>query len=144
MKEDLITKHRPRTFEDFWTQRGPVWDIREFLCSRTMPVSIVLAGPYGTGKTSLALLAGQSVACLKPDEGNPCFECDGCRLVDLRFMGYGSRLVIHGGRPNFDELRKFCWECTNCYAAFPDRHNVIVIDEAHELSEHQQAEFFRS
>lgn len=140
MKEDLITKHRPRTFESFWTQSGPVEDIRELLRSGTMPVSIVLVGTYGTGKTSLAYLMGQSVACLRPNDCNPCYECDGCRLVDLRFMGYGSRLVIHGGRPNFEELRRFCWECSHCYAAFPDRHNVIVLDEAHELNSHQQAE----
>lgn len=144
MKEDLITKCRPKKFEDFWTSPGPVSDVRKFICDGSLPLSLVFAGPYGTGKTSLALLISRTCTCENPTNGNPCLTCFGCSLydeqeMDTSIMGHGTRLLLHGAFPAMKSFKKFCWSCRRVLTAKENLHNVIILDEAHELRERQQA-----
>lgn len=144
MREDLITKYRPRTFEDFWTLAGPVNAIRTFLSGGFLPLAFVFAGAFGTGKTSLALLISRTCTCENPNNGNPCLVCKGCRLrddqeMDTSCMGYGTRLFLHGACLDMKTFETFCWRCRHVPTANENLHNVIILDEAHELTTRQQA-----
>ncbi len=47
------------------------------------PQSILVVGPAGVGKTTLALDLAAGLLCIDPDpERRPCRACRGCRLVD--------------------------------------------------------------
>ena len=47
------------------------------------PHAIVIAGPAGVGKTTLAIDLAAGLLCDAPDPADrPCRECRGCRLVD--------------------------------------------------------------
>jgi DNA polymerase III subunit delta' len=60
------------------------------------PGSIVLAGPSGVGKTTLALDLAAGLLCTAPDPADrPCRECRGCRLV-----AHGSHADLHRLAPS--------------------------------------------
>jgi DNA polymerase-3 subunit delta' len=47
------------------------------------PQALILAGPQGVGKTTLALDLAAGLLCEAPDPADrPCRECRGCRLVE--------------------------------------------------------------
>ena len=61
----------------------------------TAPHAIVIAGPAGVGKTTLALDLAAGLLCTAPaPEARPCRECRGCRLVDR-----GSHADLHRLQP---------------------------------------------
>ena len=47
----------------------------------TLPASILLHGPTGTGKQRLALWIGQLLLCENGSSGTPCDACQSCRMV---------------------------------------------------------------
>jgi hypothetical protein len=75
------------------------------------PHAVLLAGPRGVGKTTLALDLAAGLSCEAPDPADrPCRGCRGCRMVDhgnhpdvhrLGPAGPGDQIVIggHGSRP---------------------------------------------
>ena len=62
----------------------------------TPPHAIVIAGPAGVGKTTLALDLAAGLLCDAPDPAErPCRECRGCRLVER-----GSHADLHRLAPS--------------------------------------------
>jgi len=55
------------------------------------PHAIVVTGPAGVGKTTLALDLAAGLLCIAPEPADrPCRDCRGCRLVD-----HGSHADLH-------------------------------------------------
>jgi DNA polymerase-3 subunit delta' len=67
-------------FQDFIGNTATVTHLREAVRSGRFPHSLILAGPRGSGKYTLALMLAKAVNCLSPIEtdGLPDF-CDQCR-----------------------------------------------------------------
>ncbi len=67
-------------FQDFLGNTATVTHLREAVRSERFPHSLILAGPRGSGKYTLALMLAKAVNCLSPIEtdGLPDF-CDHCR-----------------------------------------------------------------
>jgi DNA polymerase III subunit delta' len=69
-------------FQDFLGNTATVTHLRESIRSGRFPHSMILAGPRGAGKYTLALMLAQAVNCLKPTEpdGLPdfCGVCSNC------------------------------------------------------------------
>jgi DNA polymerase-3 subunit delta' len=60
------------------------------------PGAVVLAGPQGSGKTTLALDLAAGLLCDAPEPNDrPCRECRGCRLV-----GHGAHADLHRLAPS--------------------------------------------
>jgi DNA polymerase-3 subunit delta' len=81
-------------FQDFLGNAATVTHLRESVRSGRFPHSMILAGPRGAGKYTLALMLAQAVNCLKPA------ETDG--LPD--FCGVCSNCVRIGAAANLDAL----------------------------------------
>jgi DNA polymerase-3 subunit delta' len=72
-------------FQDFLGNAATVTHLRESIRSGRFPHSMILAGPRGAGKYTLALMLAQAVNCLKPTEtdGLPdfCGRCSNCLRI---------------------------------------------------------------
>ena len=74
-------------FQDFLGNTATVTHLRESVRAGRFPHSLILAGPRGAGKYTLALMLAQAVNCLNPTEtdGLPdfCGQCPNCtRIAD--------------------------------------------------------------
>ena len=72
-------------FQDFLGNTATVTHLRESVRSGRFPHSLILAGPSGAGKYTLALMLAQAVNCLRPTEtdGLPdfCGVCSNCARI---------------------------------------------------------------
>ncbi len=68
------------SFQDFLGNESAVRHLREALASGRLPHTLILAGPRGAGKYTLALMLAQAANCLDPrqSDGLPDF-CGTCR-----------------------------------------------------------------
>jgi DNA polymerase-3 subunit delta' len=74
-------------FQDFLGNNATVTHLREAVRAERFPHSLILAGPRGAGKYTLALMLAKAVNCLQPTESNGlpdfCGICRNCaRIAD--------------------------------------------------------------
>lgn len=128
----LTEKYRPRRFRDVVGQSGLVgWMKAQIRAGE--PKSVLINGPFGTGKTSAGLIYARAILCSRPDEGEPCGTCDSCR----QFGDRGERasnvtLFKCGETSTVEEVR----ELLNIarHTPFAGDWRVLLLDEAHVLS----------
>ena len=69
-------------FSDFHGNTETVHRLREMLARQRLPQAVILAGPAGSGKYTLALMLARAMNCLAPvqTDGLPdfCGQCSGC------------------------------------------------------------------
>ncbi|MGA9127738.1 MAG: DNA polymerase III subunit delta' [Terracidiphilus sp.] len=74
-------------FSDFLGNSATVNRLRESIGAERFPQSLILAGPRGAGKYTLALMLAQAVNCLEPmkSDGLPdfCGRCANCTRIAL-------------------------------------------------------------
>ncbi len=74
-------------FQEFLGNPATVTRLRESIAAGRFPQSLILAGPRGAGKYTLALMLAKSVNCLHPTEtdGLPdfCGVCSNCARISL-------------------------------------------------------------
>jgi DNA polymerase III subunit delta' len=72
-------------FQDFLGNTQTVTHLRESIRAQRFPHSLILAGPKGSGKYTLALMLAKAVNCLNPTEsdGLPdfCGRCSNCLRI---------------------------------------------------------------
>ena len=72
-------------FQNFLGNTATVTHLRESVRANRFPQSMILAGPKGAGKFTLALMLAQAVNCLEPTEsdGLPdfCGHCSNCTRI---------------------------------------------------------------
>jgi DNA polymerase-3 subunit delta' len=69
-------------FSDFYGNSDAVRQLRDMLARGRFPQAVILAGPAGSGKYTLALMLGKAMNCLAPlsTDGLPdfCGQCSNC------------------------------------------------------------------
>ncbi|MGA7379754.1 MAG: DNA polymerase III subunit delta', partial [Terriglobales bacterium] len=70
------------SFSDFYGNSDVVANLREMLSRKRFPQAVILAGPAGSGKYTLALMLAKAMNCLEPvtTNGLPdfCGKCSNC------------------------------------------------------------------
>lgn len=133
----LAVKYRPRVLEDVVGQDVPVKIVRNILkryhgkgCDASfLPNSIILEGPWGSGKTTLARILARYLNC----EHGPmqaCGECKSCQDIEHD----RSRNLIEvdaASNRGIAEINRLKDRTT--YKS-TGRVMVVVLDEVHQLS----------
>lgn len=127
----LYRKYRPATFSDVVGQDHITKTLKNELDSGKVVHAYLFTGTRGTGKTSCAKILAKAVNCLNPVNGDPCGECEICRMVavdeatDIVEMDAAS----NNGVDDIRELR----EQVN-FSPAVCKYRVYIIDEVHMLS----------
>lgn len=142
MSTSLAVRHRPTTWATVAGQQSLVTVLRSAASLETVPQQILLAGPSGVGKTTLARIFAAALFCPHASDGSGCGTCETC--VDV--TGPGGRhpdLIEKDAASNggVDAIRALVEEAH--LAPMRASHRVYIIDEAHGLTAHGAQAFLK-
>jgi hypothetical protein len=81
--KELLERHRPKGFDEVLGQKELVSTLAKRVTTKDHSRHIVLHGPEGSGKLTLARLYAQALQCVEPTPtGSPCQRCDPCLAFD--------------------------------------------------------------
>jgi DNA polymerase-3 subunit gamma/tau len=127
----LARKWRPQRFEDVTGQEHVTTALRNAIAMGRVPHAILLCGPRGVGKTTIARILARCLNCEKGPTATPCGACASCAEIasgsatDVQEIDAASRTSVDDVRELIESVR---------YAAAPGKHRIFVVDEVHMLS----------
>ena len=128
----LYRKYRPKTFAEIEGQEHIVRTMQGALLSGNVGHAYLMAGPRGTGKTTMARLLAKALNCTsRKTSTEPCNNCSSCieinegRSLDLIEIDAASNRGI-------DEIRNL--KDSARVAATSGNYKVFLIDEVHMLT----------
>jgi DNA polymerase-3 subunit gamma/tau len=128
----IARKWRPQTFADVVGQRHVTQTLQNAIRANRVAHAYIFAGVRGVGKTTTARVLAKAMNCAKGPTAEPCNECDSCREITS-----GNSLDVleidaasNRGIDQIRELREMVR-----YAAVGGRYKVVILDEAHQLTD---------
>ena len=127
----LYRKFRPPVFSQIVGQEHITRTLRNQIVAERVGHAYLFNGGRGTGKTSAAKVFARAVNCLNPQDGEPCNECEICKmalsgsLTDIVEMDAASNNSVEDIRSIRDEVN---------FLPTIAKYRVYIIDEVHMLS----------
>jgi DNA polymerase-3 subunit gamma/tau len=128
----IARKWRPQRFEEVAGQQHVTRTLGNAIRNGRIPPAYIFSGPRGVGKTTTARILAKALNCEKGPTPEPCNECRICKDITA-----GSSLDVleidaasNRGIDQIRELRE-----TVRYASAGGRYRVVILDEAHQLTD---------
>lgn len=136
----LIQSARPQTFSQVAGQKIPKALLTSIVKNpKTSPKSIILCGPFGTGKTTQARIFARAINCEHPhSNGDPCGKCQVCNSK-LDESPYYTE--YDASQLKLDNVRNLA---DTWFSTLKNGYRVIVFDECHLLSSQVQSALLKS
>ncbi|MGA8368112.1 MAG: DNA polymerase III subunit gamma/tau [Candidatus Acidiferrales bacterium] len=128
----IARKYRPQTFAEIVGQQHVTQTLANAIQSGRVAHAYIFSGVRGVGKTTTARILAKALNCAKGPTAEPDNTCDSCREISA-----GTSLDVleidaasNRGIDQIRELREMVR-----YAPAARRYKVVILDEAHQLTE---------
>ena len=128
----IARKYRPQTFGDLVGQQHVTRTIANAIQANRVAHAYIFSGVRGVGKTTTARILAKALNCVKGPTIAPDGTCDACREIAA-----GTSLDVieidaasNRGIDQIRELREMVR-----YAPASSRYKVVILDEAHQLTD---------
>jgi DNA polymerase-3 subunit gamma/tau len=128
----IARKYRPQTFSDIVGQQHVTKTLANAIQSNRVAHAYIFSGVRGVGKTTTARILAKALNCAKGTTAEPDNTCDSCREIAA-----GTSLDVleidaasNRGIDQIRELREMVR-----YAPASSRYKVVILDEAHQLTD---------
>jgi DNA polymerase III subunit gamma/tau len=128
----IARKWRPQTFGEVVGQRHVTQTLENAIQQNRLAHAYIFSGTRGVGKTTTARILAKCLNCVKGPTATPCNECEACRAITTG----GSLDVLEidaASNRGIDQIRELR-EMVR-YAPAANRYKVIILDEAHQLTD---------
>jgi DNA polymerase III subunit gamma/tau len=128
----IARKYRPQTFSEIVGQQHVTKTLANAIHSNRVAHAYIFSGVRGVGKTTSARILAKALNCVKGPTAEPDGTCDSCREISA-----GTSLDVleidaasNRGIDQIRELREMVR-----YAPASSRYKVVILDEAHQLTD---------
>jgi DNA polymerase III subunit gamma/tau len=128
----IARKWRPQTFGEIVGQRHATQTLENAIQRDRLAHAYIFSGTRGVGKTTTARILAKCLNCVKGPTATPCNECEACRAITTG----GSLDVLEidaASNRGIDQIRELR-EMVR-YAPAAGRYKVVILDEAHQLTD---------
>jgi DNA polymerase-3 subunit gamma/tau len=128
----IARKWRPQTFREIVGQRHVTQTLENAIRQNRLAHAYIFCGTRGVGKTTTARILAKCLNCVNGPTAEPCNVCDACREITAG----GSLDVLEidaASNRGIDQIRELR-EMVR-YAPASGRYRVVILDEAHQLTD---------
>lgn len=140
--EALTLKYRPQRLKQLVGQEAVVDIIQGMLETGRVGRTLLISGPYGSGKTTTARMFARYVNCMGERENMaepPCGECAACTRMDKGGFNDYSEINAAEAR-GIDEVRSIL---NQALYKPQSRYRIFVLDEVHKFTTHAWDAFLK-
>lgn len=137
----LYRKYRSQTFDDVIGQEHVTRTIQNAIQRGKLGQAYLFTGQRGTGKTTVARLLAKAVNCEQGPTATPCNQCSMCLAITQGSAVDVSEVDAASNR-GVAEMESICESVR--YQPMEARYRVVILDEAHQLSDHAKDAFLKT
>ncbi|WP_314720103.1 DNA polymerase III subunit gamma/tau [Parvimonas micra] len=131
LKQAIYREFRPKDFRRVVGQAHIVEILKNQIRTGNLGHAYLFSGIRGTGKTSCAKIFARAVNCLNPIDGNPCNECENCKMI-LEDKALEVVEMDAASNRRIDDIRELKEKVI--YPPQIVKYKVYIIDEAHMIT----------
>lgn len=140
MSRRFVDKYRPRRLKSVAGQRGAVAQVAGLLRDeKVRGNTILLSGPYGSGKTTIARIMARALNCQEKGPHDVCGKCSSCKATSEQHPDIKE--INAAEARGIDEARSIM-EASKFHPRYNTR--VFILDELHQLTSHAAQSFLKT